>query len=81
MNAGGFVSAGRVNASLNLSRALGDMEYKQNVSLPPKEQIVTAYPEVRSVSIRICAFCSLSKSGRCSGDNLFMWSLLCNRRP
>jgi hypothetical protein len=51
MNAGGFVSAGRVNASLNLSRAIGDMEYKQNVHLPPREQIVTAYPEVRSVSL------------------------------
>jgi hypothetical protein len=51
MNAGGFVQAGRVNASLNLSRAIGDMEYKQNVHLPPREQIVTAYPEVRSVSL------------------------------
>ena len=27
-NAGGFVSDGRVNGNLNLSRALGDLEYK-----------------------------------------------------
>lgn len=27
-SAGGFVSEGRVNGNLNLSRALGDLEYK-----------------------------------------------------
>ena len=27
-NAGGFVSMGRVNGNLNLSRAIGDLEYK-----------------------------------------------------
>jgi len=46
VRAGGFVTEGRVNGSLNLSRALGDMEYKGNKSLPPKEQIVTAYPDI-----------------------------------
>ena len=29
LQAGGFVAEGRVNGSLNLSRALGDHEYKQ----------------------------------------------------
>lgn len=29
-NAGGFVSDGRINGNLNLSRALGDLEYKSN---------------------------------------------------
>lgn len=29
MQAGGFVAEGRVNGSLNLSRAVGDHEYKQ----------------------------------------------------
>lgn len=47
IKAGGFVADGRVNGSLNLSRALGDMEYKQNRDLPPQEQSVTAFPEVR----------------------------------
>ena len=30
---------GRVNGSLNLSRALGDMEYKQNKELGPEGQV------------------------------------------
>lgn len=30
INSGGFVMEGRVNQCLNLSRALGDLEYKQN---------------------------------------------------
>ncbi|KAK9808817.1 hypothetical protein WJX72_004207 [[Myrmecia] bisecta] len=47
MKAGGFVADGRINGSLNLSRALGDMEYKQSTELPPAEQMVTAVPEVR----------------------------------
>ncbi len=45
--AGGFVTDGRVNGSLNLSRALGDMEYKQSSDLQAAEQIVTAVPEVQ----------------------------------
>lgn len=44
--AGGFVTDGRVNGSLNLSRALGDMEYKQSADLEAADQIVTAMPEV-----------------------------------
>ena len=28
--AGGYVSDGRVNDNLNLSRAIGDLEYKKN---------------------------------------------------
>lgn len=36
--AGGFVTDGRVNGSLNLSRALGDLEYKQTKELGPEEQ-------------------------------------------
>ena len=38
MKAGGFVADGRVNGSLNLSRALGDLEYKQ-AQLPPEERL------------------------------------------
>lgn len=44
--AGGFVADGRVNGSLNLSRALGDLEYKQSKDLPPEEQMVTAAPDI-----------------------------------
>eukprot|EP00884_Botryococcus_braunii_P022555 jgi/Botrbrau1/8984/Bobra.0148s0090.1 len=52
IKAGGFVADGRVNASLNLSRALGDLEYKQSVGLGPEEQMVTAVPEVRHMQLQ-----------------------------
>lgn len=42
---------GRVNGSLNLSRAIGDMEYKQARQLPAAEQMVTAMPEVRTLEL------------------------------
>lgn len=35
--AGGFVSEGRVNGNLNLSRALGDLEYKRDEKLKAHE--------------------------------------------
>lgn len=40
-----------MNGSLNLSRALGDMDYKQTSELGVAEQMVTAVPEVRSVPL------------------------------
>jgi protein phosphatase 2C family protein 2/3 len=49
--AGGFVEFGRVNGNLALSRAIGDFEFKQNPNLPPEEQIVTAYPDVKREDI------------------------------
>jgi|ERR1712166_1612205 len=48
--AGGFVEDNRVNGSLNLSRSLGDFEYKGNNNLPFTEQAVTCDPEVRMVA-------------------------------
>ena len=44
--AGGFVAEGRVKGSLALSRAIGDMEFKQANHLPPEAQMVTALPDV-----------------------------------
>ena len=35
--AGGYVSDGRVNGNLNLSRALGDLEYKRDDKLKAHE--------------------------------------------
>lgn len=46
VKAGGSVEDGRVMGNLNLSRAIGDMEYKRNNGLPPQDQIVTAFPDV-----------------------------------
>lgn len=38
----------RVNGDLSLSRAIGDLRYKQNLSLAPQEQIVCCTPDVRT---------------------------------
>ncbi|KAL4452740.1 hypothetical protein ABPG75_008402 [Micractinium tetrahymenae] len=50
MAAGGFLSEiggiTRVNGNLNLSRAIGDLRYKMNSELEPKDQIITAEPDV-----------------------------------
>ncbi|KAG0466966.1 hypothetical protein HPP92_018546 [Vanilla planifolia] len=51
LKAGGFVHAGRVNGSLNLSRAIGDMEFKQNKFLPADKQIITANPDITIVDL------------------------------
>jgi len=44
--ADGWVSDGRVKGNLNLSRSLGDLEYKQNKKLSAEDQMITAYPDV-----------------------------------
>eukprot|EP00602_Paraphysomonas_sp_CaronLab_P008243 CAMPEP_0185019610 /NCGR_PEP_ID=MMETSP1103-20130426/2225_1 /TAXON_ID=36769 /ORGANISM="Paraphysomonas bandaiensis, Strain Caron Lab Isolate" /LENGTH=382 /DNA_ID=CAMNT_0027550025 /DNA_START=248 /DNA_END=1396 /DNA_ORIENTATION=- len=45
--AGGFVNqVGRVNGNLNLSRAIGDLKYKQNRNIPPPEQIISGDPDI-----------------------------------
>ena len=46
-HAGGHVTEeGRINGCLNLSRALGDLRYKTNVSLREDEQIISGTPDV-----------------------------------
>jgi len=42
----GWVSEGRINGNLNLSRALGDLEYKQFKEGNEKQQMITAYPDI-----------------------------------
>eukprot|EP01055_Gregarina_sp_Pseudo9_P005966 Gregarina_sp_Pseudo_9__5965@NODE_972_length_2015_cov_5_782389_g911_i0_p1_GENE_NODE_972_length_2015_cov_5_782389_g911_i0NODE_972_length_2015_cov_5_782389_g911_i0_p1_ORF_typecomplete_len641_score103_70PP2C/PF00481_21/3_6e09PP2C/PF00481_21/3e54PP2C_2/PF13672_6/6_4PP2C_2/PF13672_6/1_3e13SpoIIE/PF07228_12/1_8e07DUF1258/PF06869_12/0_26_NODE_972_length_2015_cov_5_782389_g911_i01061923 len=49
--AGGYVEFGRVNGNLNLSRALGDLIYKQDLTLPPEKQIVSGFPDVRKFEL------------------------------
>jgi len=44
---GGYVSDGRINGNLNLSRAIGDMEYKKNTELGVDEQLIIAVPDVK----------------------------------
>ncbi|CAE6961337.1 unnamed protein product [Symbiodinium natans] len=36
----------RVNGNLNLSRAIGDLEYKKRTDLPPQEQVICSTPDV-----------------------------------
>ena len=62
--AGGHIEDGRVMGNLNLSRSIGDMEYKQNPNLPPSEQMITAMPEIKSCDItRDCDFMVLACDG------------------
>ncbi|KAL5248199.1 hypothetical protein ACHWQZ_G017393 [Mnemiopsis leidyi] len=50
--AGGKITKdGRVNGGLNLSRALGDHQYKQNTELSPEEQMISPMPDVKTHTI------------------------------
>ena len=42
------MSFGRVNGCLNLSRAMGDFEYKK-LGMRPEEQMITAWPDIIKV--------------------------------
>ena len=47
VKAGGMVDDGRVMGNLNLSRSIGDLEYKKNTAIPQKDQMITAFPEIK----------------------------------
>merc|ERR1712224_439061 len=49
--AGGQVLRGRVNGDLNLSRCVGDVEYKMNWKLSPAHQMVSAEAEIRQLAL------------------------------
>eukprot|EP00923_Selenidium_pygospionis_P047357 GHVN01081749.1.p1 GENE.GHVN01081749.1~~GHVN01081749.1.p1 ORF type:complete len:379 (+),score=92.14 GHVN01081749.1:1165-2301(+) len=49
--AGGLVCDERVDGNLNLSRSLGDLEYKRNYLLFPEAQKITSFPDVRVIEI------------------------------
>jgi len=53
-SAGGWVSSeGRIEGNLNLSRALGDFEYKRTRKTQrPEEQMISGVPDVRSYKVR-----------------------------
>lgn len=46
--AGGVVLHGRVNGNLNLSRSIGDLAFKNERSLSPERQLITANPDTLS---------------------------------
>lgn len=49
--AGSEVTEGRVDGNLNLSRSLGDLKYKRKTHLPPEEQPITGYPDIKEHKI------------------------------
>ncbi|XP_054783697.1 probable protein phosphatase 2C 21 isoform X2 [Prosopis cineraria] len=51
LKAGGFIQFGRVNGCLNLTSAIGDIEFKENKLLPADKQMVTADPELTYVEL------------------------------
>jgi len=69
--AGGFIRSGRVNANLNLTRTLGDFEYKRNAALKPGEQIISCVPDV--VDHAVTEDCDFVVLG-CDG----IWDVLTN---
>lgn len=60
----GWVSDGRVLGNLNLSRGLGDSEYKMNPELPMKDQIISPIPDIQEEELNSdCDFCILACDG------------------
>uniref|UniRef100_A0A0E0LE43 protein-serine/threonine phosphatase n=1 Tax=Oryza punctata TaxID=4537 RepID=A0A0E0LE43_ORYPU len=51
LKAGGYIQMGRVNGTINLSRAIGDIEFKQNKFLSPDKQMLTANPDINTVEL------------------------------
>lgn len=49
--AGGFIEDGRVKGVINLSRSLGDLEYKLNKELTPAEQMITCVPDIKTEKV------------------------------
>ena len=50
--AGGQVVGGRVNGNLNLSRALGDLEYKSNKDFAQDKQLIISKPDIQKHSLK-----------------------------
>jgi serine/threonine protein phosphatase PrpC len=52
LKAESFVDFGRVNGTLAVSRAFGDLSYKKCSKVPPEAQAVTALPEIKRYVIQ-----------------------------
>lgn len=52
IKAGGFVRDNRVNGALNVSRTIGDLDFKRNTNLPHTHQMVVATPDITSFDLQ-----------------------------
>ena len=52
IRAGGFVRDNRVNGALNVSRTIGDLDFKRNTELPHTEQMVVATPDITDFELQ-----------------------------
>lgn len=52
IRAGGFVRDNRVNGALNVSRTIGDLDFKRNSELPHTEQMVVATPDITDFELQ-----------------------------
>ena len=60
----GYVEDNRVNGVINLSRSLGDLDYKQNKKLSAEEQMIIAKPDIRVEKLtKECDFLILACDG------------------
>lgn len=51
IKAGGFVRDNRINGALNVSRTIGDLDFKRNTDLPHTEQMVVATPDIEQFTL------------------------------
>jgi serine/threonine protein phosphatase PrpC len=49
--AGGYITMGRVNGGLNLTRSFADFDYKKNKGLPYNEQMITCNPDIEEFQV------------------------------
>jgi protein phosphatase 1G len=61
--ADGWISEGRVKGNLNLTRSIGDLEYKQNKKLTAEQQMITACPEIRNINLSEVEFIVIACDG------------------
>ncbi|CAG9331883.1 unnamed protein product [Blepharisma stoltei] len=52
INAGGMILQGRVMGNLNLSRSIGDLDFKSNEDLPPEKQMIISVPDIREMELK-----------------------------
>jgi len=52
MKAGGYVRDNRINGALNVSRTLGDLDFKRNADLPHTHQMVVATPDITTFNLQ-----------------------------